>query len=65
MTFGSLLLQHTKNLSHGTLWRKYVLFSVTHNTLLYNRWRLVLAQMWAIIRPLHKNTKIYRNSGIT
>ena len=35
-TFGSLLLQYMKNLSHGTLWHKYVLFSVTHNTLLYN-----------------------------
>jgi hypothetical protein len=36
--FGSLLLQQMKNLSHGTLWHKYVhvLFSTTHNTLLYN-----------------------------
>lgn len=44
MSFGSLLLQHTKNLSHGTLWHKYILFSMTHITLLYNcSWWLVLA----------------------
>lgn len=43
--FGQLLPQHTKNLSHGTSWQKYVLFSMTHNTMLYNCifiWPLVL-----------------------
>lgn len=36
MAFGSLLIQCTKNLSHGTLWHKYILFSMTHITLLYS-----------------------------